>query len=201
MSTESYSRSLTVPHYVETKVINYAVVSTLAFFVCFDFSTAGISTFSFTAFPLEAKWLFSTRKETSRLPRIAHNGAPMLKKFTPDIPIVKAKKAPIWNLVSEKAVFSELIRTPSMAKPAITVTITLGIAITNGTTNAAKSPKMEKKNPFATEAAYLLSFLPTSFAEQIAVIGPAILIACAPNKEATRPTADPLTAIALFGGL
>ena len=125
----------------------------------------------------------------------------MLKKLIPDIPMVKAKKAPIWNLVSEKAVFKELIRTPSMARPAITVTITLGIAITNGTTNAAKIPNTEKKNPFATDAAYRPSFLPTSFAEQIAVIGPAILIACAPNKDAISPTADPLTAIALFGGL
>ena len=40
-----------------------------------------------------------------------------------------------------------------MANPAITVTITLGMAITKGTTNAANKPNMEKKNPFATDAA------------------------------------------------
>ena len=40
-----------------------------------------------------------------------------------------------------------------MASPAITVTMTPGMAITKGTTNAANNPKIEKNTPFATDAA------------------------------------------------
>ena len=63
--------------------------------LCIQAVVSTLSSFALSSFGLNAKCSNSIKNETSKLPIMAHNGAPILKKCTPDIPIIIAKKAPI----------------------------------------------------------------------------------------------------------
>lgn len=74
--------------------------------------------------------------ETRTPPMIAQNGALISKKLTPDIEMIKAKKAPSWKCFCENALCKEL-RSTIIASPATVAINTFGMAVTNGTNKPA----------------------------------------------------------------